>query len=228
MHISTTTESYRLAGWMAIASGIIGLMAFGFLAYGLIPHWHLAPGDELLRFRAHDAGVIFQFLFMIPIVFKLHEVVRALRQKKSQGIFILGIGSLLLTVIFLVMNFLKVSIVADVLYMVPQGAFGVWLMIINKHTEGVLSNGLRRLGMVVGLGLFIVGTFPILFAVLVDALILQGQAPEGYEPPATMANLVIHLLLIFGTAIGVTTFPVWSMLIGRKFLGESVYKERLP
>jgi hypothetical protein len=229
MDTSTTTEStYRPAGWMAIVSGIIGLLAFGFLAYGLIPHWHLAPGDELLRFRAHDAGVIFQFLFMIPIVFKLHEFFCVHRQEKNQGILSLGIGSLLLTVILLVFNFLKVSIIADVLYMVPQGAFGVWLMIVNKRMAELLSKRLRQLGIVAGLGLFIVGTFPILFAVLVDTLILQGQAPEGYEPPATIANLVIHLILIFGTVMGVTTFPIWSILIGRKFLGEPVYKERLP
>src|SRR6188768_746029 len=115
MQISTTTESsHRFAGWMAITSGIIGLMAFGFLAYGLIPHWHLAPGDEVLRFRFHDAGVIFQFLFMIPTVFKLRELFHSHRQEKSQGIFILGIVALLLTVILLVLNFLKVSIIADV------------------------------------------------------------------------------------------------------------------
>lgn len=218
--------SYRFTGRLAIASGIIGLMAFGFLVWALVPQWHLGPGDEVLRWKAHDAGVIIQFLLMIPVVFKLNELFRKPPQEKSQSIFILGIGALLITVLLLLMMFFKIKIIAEVLYMVPQGVFGVWLMIVNKRTAGIFSKGLRRLGIVAGFGLLIVGAFPILFAVLVDMIILQGVAPKGYIAPATTANFVIHLMLIFGTLMGVTTYPIWTLLVGRQFLHEGAISQK--
>jgi hypothetical protein len=49
-------------------------------------------------------------------------------------------------------------------------------------------------------------------------MILHGEPSEPHSPPPTTANLVIHLMLIFGTLLGVTTYPIWSILVGRKFL----------
>jgi hypothetical protein len=94
----------------------------------------------------------------------------------------------------------------------------VWLVIVNRRTPEILPVGLRRLGIVAGIGLLIVGLFPILFAVLVDTMILHGEPTEPYSPPPSTANLVIHLMLISGTLMGVTIYPIWSMLVGRKFL----------
>jgi hypothetical protein len=210
--------SYRSTGRMAIASGIFGLLAFCFLTWGLVPHWRLAPGDEFPRFRAHDAGVILQFLLIIPVVFKLSELSHKDLHEKNQKTLILGIGALALTVFLVAMIFSKLNITADVLYMIPQGMFGAWLVIVNRRTPEILPVGLRRLGIVAGIGLLIVGLFPILFAVLVDVMILHGEPSEPYSPPPTTANLVIHLMLIFGTLLGVTTYPIWSILVGRKFL----------
>jgi hypothetical protein len=211
----TTGSSYRFVGWMAIASGIMGLIAFGFLVSGLIPHWNIALWEEATLFRAHDAGVIVQFVLMIPGVYKLSELSSEQFLEKSPSILILGMGALVLSVLLLALNFFYIT--ADILYMVPQGAFGMWLMIVNRRTVKTLSKGLRRLGIIAGLGLFIVGSYPILFAALVDTLIFQGPSAKGYEPPATTANIVIHLMLMFGTLMGVTTYPIWNILIGLKF-----------
>ena len=103
-------------------------------------------------------------------------------------------------------------------YMVPQGLLGVWLLLVARIAS--LSRGLTRLATVVGLGLILVGSFPLGFAVLVDPVVFHG-------PPSAMganldgteaANRIIHIVLLIGTLTGVSTYPIWSILLGRTLL----------
>jgi hypothetical protein len=136
----------------------------------------------------------------------------------SQGIFLLGLLAISFTVLLLTLNFVKV--IADVLYMVPQGIFGAWLIIVNWRTSGILPKGLRRLGIASGIGLVLVGTYPILYVLFVNTVILHGPVPKDYIDPETSANIIAHIVLLIGTFMGVTTYPIWSILFGRRLIVE--------
>jgi hypothetical protein len=84
---------------------------------------------------------------------------------------------------------------------------------------------LRWFGMVVGAGLVITGSFFPLFAVFVDARILQIPAVDPSDPasfPAhfTWINQHLHYLLEVGSVMGVLTLPFWTIAVGRKLLRE--------
>src|SRR4051812_45562913 len=114
---------YRQAGWTAIASGVIGYIAFGFLAAFLNLHLaeHLRDG---ILIRSHDACVVLQFLLMIPVVFGLYKLSYQRSRGMNRATVIAGVGALSFTVLFLLLIFPK--ILNDTLYMFPQGVFGVW------------------------------------------------------------------------------------------------------
>jgi len=169
----------------------------------------------------HDAGVMLQFLFMIPAVFGLYE----LSQKRSPGMgratLYIGIGAIFFTVLFLLLGLVKV--IADVLYMFPQGIFGAWLIVICWRMKNVLSRGLRWFGIVVGFGLALVGSFPLQYAIFVDKIILQVPAASDEavaKIPISHANMILHQILWIGSPLGVLTLPFWTLLLGRRLLRE--------
>ena len=209
-----TGSTYRLAGWAAIASGVIGIMAFGLLVAALGPHWSGGAGN--LMFRTYDAGVILQSLFMIPVAFGLHALARQRTLGMSRAT--LAVGVVALSGIVLLVSLIFVNVVWDVLYMIPQGILGVWLVVVNRLMSRVLPRGLTRLGTVAGLGLVLVGTFPLAFAIFVDPVGLHGPIPDDQPFPETTANGIIHIVLLIGTLMGVSTYPIWTILLGRRLL----------
>jgi hypothetical protein len=88
----------------------------------------------------------------------------------------------------------------------------------NRRAGSVLPRGLTRLGTVAGIGLALIGTFPIAFTLFVDRGHLLGWTPYDYQPPpgTDLANGLSHLVLVLGTLTGLTTFPVWTALVGRR------------
>ena len=211
--------SYRPAGWAAIASGIIGIIAFGFLITAVLTRTSIEiTAPVYFMFRAHDVAVILQFLLIIPFAFALHKFSMQLRSGMSRRSLSVGIGALLFTVLFLLLVF--VNILADTLYMFPQGIFGVWLMVICWRMHGILSQGLRWFGIVVGFGLTLVGTFPLGYVLFVDTILLKIPAHDltNYPEHNNLANQIIHIILDIGSFTGVITLPIWSILLGRKFL----------
>ncbi|QWT21556.1 hypothetical protein KPL74_06005 [Bacillus sp. NP157] len=210
-------QGTRRAGWLAIVSGIVGLAAFACLIVFLV----MRPADRQtahILLRSHDAGVIVQSLCLIPLVLALSAIARRRSPGSGRGGAIAAVVFLTLIVALMVLG--SASIVADVLYMVPQGALGVWLIVVcGRNTIG-LSKGLRWLGVVAGVGLVLVGVFPIGYAWFVDPAILHGPISDnGHAPAGTeKANQIIHILLAVGTLIGCPTYPLWSALTGRWML----------
>lgn len=215
---TTTASPYRSAGWAAIISGIIGFLAFGFLVAFLIPHLTAGLRGGILL-RSHDVGVILQFLLLIPVVFGLHKLSYQRSPGMSRAMLVTGVGALSFTVLFLLLIFPK--ILNDALYMFPQGVFGVWLMGVSWCMKSILSRGLRWFGMVVGLGLALVGTFPLGCAIFVDInnLRIPAVKPEDLSG-GTFADYVFHQLLWIGTIMGVITLPIYTILLGRRLLRE--------
>ena len=184
-----TGSTYRSAGWAAITSGAFGIMAFGFLFVGVNTMLKMRPesyGLVDLMFKTHHVGVILQYLFMIPVVFELHTLARQGFPGVSRATLAVGVVALWFTVLGALLFI--VNVVADDLYLVPQGVLGVWLMIVNRRLSSVLPRGITRFGAVVGFGLLLVGIFPLAYAIFVDPVGLRGPVPLDYPNPETTAN----------------------------------------
>jgi hypothetical protein len=175
---TTTTSPYRSGGWSAIASGSIGILAIGCLV-GYIVYRDPALDLGLLFEKLHSVGVILQDLLMIPVAFALYRLSQQLSHPISRLTLNVGIGALLSTVLFLLLIFPE--IMSAIVYLLPQGIFGAWLIFINLRMKGVLSKGLRWFGMVVGLGLILVGTFFVGYVVFVSTIPLRIPAASFEE-----------------------------------------------
>lgn len=210
--------SYRSAGWAAIASGIMGILGYAFIVGYLISRSE--SGDTwILMNRLHDGADAIQFLLMIPFV---NEVYKLLQQKNYQTkntTKIIGVGSCIAASLSLLLIFPKV--VSEIFYMIPQGIFGWWLIIINLNKSTFISKGLKIFGVIVGIGLLLAGIFPIGFAMFVSMDALRIPAAPQKEFPQTAANGILHLIFFIGSVTGVLTLPFWSIFSGREFLKKS-------
>ena len=209
--------SYRSAGRAAIMSGLIGLIAHGFLWAFVLRR--VSGGDEqstVPLIRAHDAGVILQSLFMIPVVFTIHGIVRRHTRGTSRGTVGIGVAALSLIILSLLLVF--ANVLADDIYTVPQGWFGIWLIVISWRVSSVFPRSLTWFGTVIGIGLVLVATFPFGYRIFVDPTF--GPVSYNSEPPAgtERANEIVHNIFIIGSFMGVTTLPLWSALMGRRLL----------
>ncbi|TKK65389.1 hypothetical protein FC093_19970 [Ilyomonas limi] len=212
------------AGRYAIASGIIGIVAYAFLiVYLSIRNQDAQNG--LVPVRIHDFCVILQFLFLIPLVVVLFKLIKQHSPNTSQALLYVGIVSICFTVLFLLLNFPK--ILADVLYMFPQGVFGAWMIIACFRTGSLIPQWLRWFGIIVGVGLVLVGTFPMGYAIFVDNIILHIPAVSDEVvakiPTDTPANVFLHQLIWIGTIMGVLTLPIWTILIGARLLRTKTF-----
>lgn len=209
----------RLAGRLALLSGLCGIVAFACLMLFLVLRPSAAdPLGAQLLLRIHDVGVILQSLSLMPLSLALDAIARRDPRGSSGATGIAAVACLALVIVLMVSSLAHV--VADVLYMIPQGAVGAWLMVACRQVANGLPRGLRRLGLVAGAGLILVALFPIGYALMVDPAILRGPVgDDDPTPPGTdRANQVVHIILGIGTLVGCSTYPVWSALAGRWLL----------
>jgi len=208
-------------GRLAIASGVIGLVAFIFLIVAVTTRgtWALSSRVYLL-FRAHDLAVVLQLLLLIPVTHRLRKLSGQNPPDIGRKIDAWGIGALCVATLLLLLGVCK--IVNDMAYMLPQGLFGAWLILANLRLSGLLPRWLRYFGMVVGFGLVLVGTvFPGL-AVFVYPKMLKvpAVAVDDEVFQNTEINQILHLLLTIGSVLGVATLPIWALLTGAKLRGK--------
>lgn len=208
-------SSFPLAGRAAVASGALGVAAFALLIRFLI--MRLSGGAEASTvpvIRAHDLAALLQFLLLLPVLAALSSIARPAARQAGRLSLRWGIGSVVLVCLGLALIFTKR--VPDDLYMIPLGGFGLWLVTANRRLASALPRHLTRLGTVAGVGLALVGIFPLAFTLFVDHAHLLGWTPYDYQPPAgtDLANGISHVVLVLGTFTGVATFPVWAILVG--------------
>lgn len=216
---TTAGSPHRSAGMAAITSGVFGIMALGVLIVAVAYMVKATPDLSGLvngLFRIHHVGVILQSLFMIPVAFGLYTLARQRSPSVSKAT--LAVGVVALSFIVLCALLFLAGVVADDLYTMPQGVLGVWLMVVNRRLSGVLPRGLTWFGAVVGFGLLLVGTFPLAYGLFVDPIGLHGPVPPNYPNPDTTANAIIHDVFFVGTVMGVWTYPIWTILLGRRLL----------
>jgi hypothetical protein len=218
---SSMVSLSRNAGRLAITSGVIGLVAFVFLIVAVTTRstWTLSSQAYLL-FRAHDLAVVLQFLLLIPIALRLHKLSRQNPPGIGRKTAAWGIGAICLVALLLLLGVCKV--VNDMAYMLPQGLFGAWLILANLRLSGLLPRWLRYLGMVVGFGLVLVGTvFPGLAVFVYPSMLkIPAVSVDDEVFQNTEINHILHVLLAIGSALGVVTLPIWSLLTGAKLLSK--------
>ncbi len=216
----TIGSPYRFAGWAAITSGAIGIVAYALLWAAIVSRIRGAEESAwVILFRTHDWGVILQSLLMIPVVFALGAIGSQHSRGVSRATVAVGVAALSLIVLCLLLTF--ANVIADSIYMVPQGVLGIWLIVVNRLLPSVLPRSLRWLGIVCGVGLVLVAAFPIGYGMFVDSAIFHGPDTHAPEPPGTeTANSIVHNVLSIGTFMGVTTYPIWAALVGCRLLRQ--------
>ncbi len=216
---SRTVSPSRNAGRLAIASGVIGIVAFVSLIVAVTTRstWTLSSRVYLL-FRAHDLAVVLQFLLLIPFALQLQKLSRQNSAGIGRKTVAWGIGAICLVALLLLLG--VGHVVNDMAYMLPQGFFGAWLILANLRLSGSLPRWLRYFGMVVGFGLILVGTvFPGLAVFVYPNMLKIPAVPVDNEVfQNTEINHILHVLLAIGSVLGVVTLPIWSLLTGAKLL----------
>lgn len=212
-------ETRRL-GWLALASGAIGLLAVAFLIAALA-----APTPDPTRmrretdfFRWQDAGVILQALTMLPVTLGLYRHAEHRGANPSVGVLRLGLVAQGLLALSSALIFPHVT--SDMLYMGPIGLVGLWLLLMSRRPEGRLSTGVVWTGRIAGFGLLLVGIGLVIYGALVaPAVFVRPLTPAEIDlQTLTPANLVAHICMALGTLLGRLVYPLWALLLGAALL----------
>jgi hypothetical protein len=212
--ITTTGAKKRLAGWAAIASGFIGIIAFAslfvylatqetaFQATGVMP----LVGSALLA--TSDLGSALQAVLLIPAASALDALGRQNAPRLSPAAFAVGVFALLAVAVFRVLTFVNPA-VPGILFMAPMGFVGLWLIAVNAIARRALSWGLWIVGVVAGVGYAIVGA---------SFFFLGGLVVLTEGPEAITSDVDFHIGIAIGGFPAGILFPVWAVLLGRKLL----------
>lgn len=218
--LTTAKSPFRTSGWAAVSSGLFGVFRIGSLIGYLILRTSNMDASILMN-RIHDLTISIQFLLLIPVAVAFQKLSQRRTDHITRASLITGIVTISLVALFSLLIIPK--IVSDILYMLPQGAFGLWLIFFCLDIKGVLSKGLRRFGVIVGLGLILIECFFIGYVIFVSPIPLHIPAvslEEASKIPVTAANSYLHYFLDIGSLLGVFLLPLWTILIGVKLFRE--------
>ena len=214
---TATRPTKRFVGWAAIASGIMGIMSFGFLlafvAYavthkmGDIKEFADIPLVGRLLLKGSYVGSMLQALCMIPVLIAMHALGRLRSQKMSGAVTAVGMIGLIAVALLRAIILVNPK-VSDILFIGPMGFVGVWLVMSNSLLRGVFSRGIRVMGVIVGVGFVIAGL----------SFFFLGGLAEFSHPGALGNDLVFHAGLWGGGIPAFLLYPLWAILLGRKLL----------
>ncbi len=104
--------------------------------------------------------------------------------------------------------------------LLPQGIFGIWLIVANWRLSGSLPGWLRGLGMIVGVGSRTCWDDLrwTLFYLSGRASAIPAVPQESIKEVNSVANTFIHQLLFYSSFVGVATLPIWTVLTGFQLL----------
>ncbi len=208
----------RAAGRAAIASGSMGIFAFGSLiaafVYILSLHTEFEKFEDVpligrLLFSGHNAGILLQALFMIPVVIAVHDLGRRRSPSLSRAAFVVGLVAYPAVVLLEAPLLVDPQLISDIFFIGPMGFVGVWLVIVNRLLGSRLSRGLSTIGMIAGIGFVIAG---LSFFLLLDLAALIRN-PDAYGK-----DLDFHIGLWIGGVPAFILFPIWAILFGRNLV----------
>jgi hypothetical protein len=199
---------------LAIVSGILGILSFGCLvAYITTPTLQMqasgvvSPVGKLLL-RVDFLSSMVQAMLMIPVAIWLHRNGGRRSPGFDRSVMILGVVALG-GVGLLRLAALVDAAVSDILFMVPTGLVGVWLVAVNWDNPRALPAWMRILGGIAGICLFGVG---------LNFLFNGGLAVFSKGPLAYENDVDFHIGLGLTGFPGFTLFPIWSVLLGLRLL----------
>jgi hypothetical protein len=201
----------RSTPWLAIASGLLGICSFASLiAYIRSPDLQMqesgavaSTGELLLAAQFLCSAA--QVFMMIPVAIGLYRAVGGLSVRRWT---ILG-GVSLAAVGLLRLIAMVDAAVSDILFMLPMGLVGAWLIAINWANPIVLPSWMRIWGAVAGVCLVGVG---------LNFLFNGGLAVFSEGPMAYGADVNFHIGLGLLGFPGFILFATWSILVGLRLL----------
>jgi hypothetical protein len=209
----------RSTPWLAIVSGILGIFSFGcLLAYIMTPALQMqdsgvvAPMGKLLL-TVQFLSSMAQALLMVPVTIWLSRI--GGRRWPDLGRSGMGRAWMMLGVVaFAGVGILRLmalvdTAVSDILFMIPMGLVGMWLVVVNWDNVRALPGWMRILGGVAGICLFGVG----LNFFFNGGLVVFSKGPMAYGD-----DVNFHIGLGLSGFPGFTLFPTWSVLLGLRFL----------
>ncbi|HET9696133.1 MAG TPA: hypothetical protein VFP40_04640, partial [Terriglobales bacterium] len=123
-------------------SGVFGLLAFSFILAALFVREDAGRRLGDLMFRGHDVAAVLQSLFMIQVIAAVKGEAGWRMSRTSYWT-----GSTALWAVICLLLLTIFHLVNDMLYMVPMGVFGAWL-IGAVWASDVLPRYIRWLGTV--------------------------------------------------------------------------------
>jgi hypothetical protein len=226
MELSTSDDRSHAKGrstpWLAIVSGALGICSFGSLiAYITTPALQMQEsggvppmGELLLTIQFLSSAV--QVLLMIPVAIWLfgtggRRSPALERNRLARGWTILGVVALGGVALLRLVAMLDAA-VSDILFMLPMGLVGIWLVAVNWKNHIALPGWMRIWGVVAGGGLIGVG---------LNFLFNGGLAVFSKDPMAYGNDVNFHIGLgLFGFP-GFILFATWSILLGLRSLRSS-------
>jgi hypothetical protein len=122
-------------------------------------------------------------------------------------------------VVLLILLGIGSKLISNGYYMIPQGIFGIWLILVNWRLSGSLPGWIRWAGMIVGLGLVLVGVSFVGIGFVYPSMMAIPPPPiETVKEVNSPANTFFHQLLFYASFIGVALLPVWTILNGLQLL----------
>jgi hypothetical protein len=206
---SLGAPTQRIPAWLAIASGLAGLLSFGcLLSYLLIPGFLMNESGAIPRagrilLNTDFLAAMLQALLLLPLAGRITRVTR-----QSSIVHIVGVVGMSLVALCRVLPIFRPT-VSDILFMLPTGLVGIWLLFTSRRLQGTISKAVTILGSVAGV--FLAGVT--LNFVFNGGLAVFTRGPFAYGP-----NVPFHIGLALTGAPGFTLFPLWSILVGIQFL----------
>lgn len=220
--MDTSPTTHRLLQWLAISSGALGICSFASLiVYITSPNIQMrasgavAPmGEKLLAAQFLCSAA--QFLMMVPIAIWFYRsgcsnISQADRIRTVRYWTILGVLALAAVGLLRLVAMVDAAI-SDILFMLPLGLVGVWLMAINWVNPTGLPGWMRVWSIIAGICLAGVG---------LNFLFNGGLAVFSEGPMAYGSNVNFHIGLgLFGFP-GFILFATWSILLGVRLSRQS-------
>ena len=117
------------------------------------------------------------------------------------------------------------AVSGDMLYMLPQGLIGIWLIALCGAASS-LSVSLRAIGVLAGIGLLLIAVGDTIIANALGWQIfdLRPRPSVPAEAVSSYGNWLGHALLPIGTLLGRILYPIWSIAVGYKLIrrGNSI------
>jgi hypothetical protein len=201
-----------------LSSAVLWLLGVVFLFLALSTRASSGGTEGFIPWgRRHDVAVALASLSIAAAAWSLREVTASKGGIVGNAAAWLGTICGIATALLLALVFLTGA--SDMLYMLPQGGIGLWLIALCAKKPVGFGIGTRVLGFVAGAGLLLIAVSFVMIALalgpalvtLVDARSL-GANPAGVASPL---NAWGHLVLNVGSLLGVPTYPLWAWLASR-------------